>query len=95
MHQHLRFPVRKACHTGLSLNKQLLTQNNMKYYANKNAQSNGDHEVHNAECSKLPYESNRKFLGEFYTCKDAVNKAKETDSSADGCKICSPACHTR
>lgn len=32
----------------------------MKYYANKNAQSNGDHEVHNENCRKLPLESNRK-----------------------------------
>jgi hypothetical protein len=67
----------------------------MKYYANKNAQSNGDHEVHDQTCYKLPLESNRKYLGDFSNCKDAVKKAKETDSSADGCKICSPTCHNR
>jgi hypothetical protein len=67
----------------------------MKYYANKNAQSNGDHEVHKETCSKLPVEHNRKYLGDFSNCQDAVKKAKETDSSADGCKICSPACNTR
>lgn len=67
----------------------------MKYYSNKNAQSNGDHEVHNEYCSKLPLASNRKDLGDFSNCQDAVKKAKESDASADGCKICSPACHTR
>jgi hypothetical protein len=67
----------------------------MKYYANKNAQSNGDHEVHDENCNKLPFESNRKYIGNFSNCKDAVNEAKKSDSSADGCRICSPSCHTR
>jgi len=67
----------------------------MKYYTNKNAQSNGDHEVHKADCNYLPMESNRKPLGDFSNCQDAVKEAKKTDSSADGCKHCSPACHTR
>lgn len=67
----------------------------MKYYANKNAQSNGDHEVHKETCSKLPLEHNSRYLGDFSTCQEAVRKAKETDSTADGCAICSPACHTR
>lgn len=67
----------------------------MKYYANKNAQSNGDHEVHNENCRYLPLEHNRKYLGDYTNCKDAVKKAKETDPSADGCAICSPDCHTR
>jgi hypothetical protein len=67
----------------------------MKYYANKNAQSNGDHEVHKETCNYLPLEHNRKSLGDFSSCQDAVKEAKKTDSSADGCAICSPSCHTR
>jgi hypothetical protein len=67
----------------------------MKYYVNKNAQSNGDHEVHDEYCSELPNTENRKYLGEFSSCAGAVAEAKKTDSRADGCKICSPSRHTR
>ena len=65
----------------------------MKYYVNRNAQSNGDHEVHQENCRYFP--SNAKYLGEFSNCKDAVNEAKKTYSTADGCKTCSPTCHSR
>lgn len=65
------------------------------YYVNKHPQSNGDHEVHDAGCTYLPLEENRKYLGLFSDCKGAVKKAKETYATADGCKTCSPACHTR
>ncbi|MCX9895359.1 hypothetical protein LAD77_25195 [Klebsiella pneumoniae] len=33
------------------------------YYVNKNAQSNGDHEVHVSSCARLPAVENRLFLG--------------------------------
>ncbi|MFB9843998.1 hypothetical protein [Mucilaginibacter ginsenosidivorans] len=66
-----------------------------KYYVNKHAQSNGDHEVHEQSCVYLPAEQNRLYLGEFYGCRDAVDEAKKTYKSADGCKTCSPGCHTR
>ena len=64
-----------------------------KYYVNKNAQSNGDHEVHDQYCSNLPSSDHRKYLGEFSSCKEAVKEAKKTYPSADGCKICSKECH--
>jgi hypothetical protein len=48
----------------------------MKYYINNKAQSNGDHEVHTQNCMYIPNEANRKYLGEFNNCKDAVKKAK-------------------
>ena len=35
------------------------------YYVNKKAQDNGDHEVHEAGCSYMPEDENRKFLGSF------------------------------
>lgn len=63
-----------------------------KYYVNKNAQANGDHEVHDENCTYLPY--NRKYLGEYDTCKDAVAEAKKEYKTANGCKYCSPLCHT-
>ncbi len=66
-----------------------------KYYVNKRAQSNGDHEVHHADCPYLPNLENRSYLGEFSNCKDAVREAERTYSTADGCKTCSPSCHSR
>jgi hypothetical protein len=35
-----------------------------KYYVNKNAQSNGDHEVHTTNCPTPPNPKNRMSLGE-------------------------------
>ena len=66
----------------------------MDYYVNKNAQSNGDHEVHNSDCRVLPLPANRLYLGSFSTCAGAVAKAKETYPKSNGCAICSPTCHT-
>ncbi|SDS16177.1 hypothetical protein SAMN05216490_0649 [Mucilaginibacter mallensis] len=67
----------------------------MRYYVNKRAQSNGDHEVHTENCIYLPNETDRQYLGDYSSCKPAVDKAKETYPSADGCKTCSRPCHTR
>lgn len=68
----------------------------MRYYVNKKAQSNGDHEVHAETCSYLPDVTNREYLGEFASCKGAVDEAKRRGySKADGCFFCSPDCHTR
>ncbi|NHM05692.1 hypothetical protein G4D82_00520 [Flavobacterium sp. CYK-4] len=65
-----------------------------KYYVNKNAQPNGDHEVHDQDCPDLPIAENRKYLGEFSNCKAAVAEAKKTYSKSNGCKTCSKECHT-
>jgi hypothetical protein len=65
------------------------------YYKNRNAQWNGDHEVHKDGCSWMPSRENQQYLGEFQSCYGAVAKARETDPSADGCIHCSPACHSR
>ena len=64
------------------------------YYVNKNAQANGDHEVHKSGCSYMPNTENRKYLGDFSNCHDAVREAKKTYPTADGCAYCSPECHT-
>jgi hypothetical protein len=65
-----------------------------KYYVNKNAQSNGDHEVHTEDCNYLPNSDNRKYLGEHSNCKGAVIEANKTYSKSNGCKTCSNDCHT-
>lgn len=66
-----------------------------KYYVNKNAQSNGDHEVHHEACKYLPLLQNRIYLGEFSNCDLAVTKAKAQYNQVNGCKECSPSCHTQ
>lgn len=43
-----------------------------KYYVNKNAQSNGDHEVHTTGCSFMPETINRIYLGDFQSCGPAI-----------------------
>lgn len=63
------------------------------YYVNNQAQSNGDHEVHTADCRYLPSLLNRKALGQHENCKSAVTEAKKTYSKSDGCETCSNDCH--
>ena len=66
----------------------------MEYIVNKNAQENGDQEVHEDGCSYMPDWKNRKPLGDFTNCHDALIEAKKYDSDADGCYYCSRECHT-
>ncbi len=66
----------------------------MKFYVNKNAQSNGDHEVHRLTCSWLPEQENRKYLGNFNTSEEAVAEAKKFYSQVNGCYYCCPETHT-
>lgn len=65
-----------------------------RYYVNKNAQNNGDHEVHRSGCTFMPLESNRIYLGDFASCGPAVKEAKKHYSKSDGCAVCSKECHT-
>lgn len=65
-----------------------------KYYVNKNAQANGDHEVHTESCSYLPSVSNRIYLGNFSNCRDAVKEARKHYFQVNGCYYCSYPCHT-
>ena len=67
----------------------------MRYYVNKNAQENGDHEVHKSNCSWMPHENNRQYLGDFSNCKDAVREAKKYYTQTNGCYYCATACHTQ
>ena len=64
------------------------------YYVNKNAQSNGDHEVHKSGCTYLPSTENRLYLGNFSNCHDAVREAKKHYAQSNGCYYCSYECHT-
>lgn len=65
------------------------------YYVNKNAQPNGDHEVHKAGCSHMPDLNNRLYLGDFDNCRNAVTEAKKHYRQSNGCYYCANACHTQ
>ena len=66
-----------------------------RYYVNRNAQDNGDHEVHVVkDCPTPADEKNRLYLGDFDSCHDAVKEAKKHYSQSNGCKNCSLPCHT-
>lgn len=63
-----------------------------KYSVNKDAQANGDHEVHKEGCSYFP--KNTTYLGDFTNCQDAVKEAKKLYTQTNGCYYCSNPCHT-
>ncbi|CAN02842.1 hypothetical protein DOU09_04805 [Clavibacter michiganensis subsp. michiganensis] len=65
------------------------------YIVNKNAQPNGDREVHNlATCNRLPLQANRVDLGSHASCSGAVSAARRLYNNVNGCAYCSSACHT-
>lgn len=64
------------------------------YHVNRNAQSNGDHEVHENGCGHQPNAENRLTLGYHPDCRGAVEAAKKTYPQSDGCYHCCKPCHT-
>ena len=66
----------------------------MRYYVNKNAQANGDHEVHITSCTFFPSQANAEYLGEFASCVPAVAEAARRYPKANGCYYCASACNT-
>jgi hypothetical protein len=69
-------------------------QNMVRYYVNKNAQANGDHEVHKEGCTHMPYAGNCLYLGDYSSCVPAVAEAKRTYPQSNGCYYCCNTCHT-
>lgn len=65
------------------------------YYVNRNAQDNGDHEVHVRGCAFMPDEHNRIYLGDFGNCHTAVQEARRHYDQVNGCYYCAHDCHTR
>jgi hypothetical protein len=65
-----------------------------RYCVNKQAQPNGDHEVHREGCIYWPSAENRQDLGPHSTCASAVTAAKRYYAQSNGCATCSSACHT-
>lgn len=65
-----------------------------RYYVNRNAQSNGDHEVHKDGCEFMPNTANRQYLGDYGSCHPAVLEARRYYPQSNGCYYCSRDCHT-
>ncbi|MGF1485171.1 MAG: hypothetical protein ACFBZ8_12500 [Opitutales bacterium] len=66
-----------------------------RYYVNEIAQSNGDHEVHREGCKFMPDQEHRIYLGDYDSCRPAVQKAREYFSQVNGCAHCCAECHTQ
>lgn len=68
------------------------------FIVNRNAQPNGDHEVHQfpqSQCPKYPLPQNQVKLGWHVSCASAVTAAKALGyTRANGCYHCANACHT-
>lgn len=64
-----------------------------RYYVNKNAQENGDHEVHKDGCYWLVLVNDKLDLGHHSHCSTAVVEAKKTYEQSNGCARCSSDCH--
>lgn len=47
-----------------------------KFYINKNAQTTGEHEVHQEGCSYMPNSANLLYLGLFTDCHGAIVAVK-------------------
>jgi len=76
------------------INKSVEDPSFKSYFVNKNAQSNGDHEVHKSGCAFKPNSESIIYLGDFLNCQDAMKSAKKHYSRVNGCYYCSNACHT-
>lgn len=64
------------------------------YYVNPNEQANGDNEVHADGCAWLALVRQPVPLGNFLSCQEPVRIARQRYARANGCKHCSPQCHT-
>lgn len=66
------------------------------YCVNRNAQANGDHEVHDTSSPRwcLPTAASRIDLGWHVSCSSAVTAARSYYSQVNGCAWCAGACHT-
>jgi len=66
-----------------------------RFYVNKQAQPNGDHEVHQETgCPTPAAPHNRQPLGDHSSCFGAVQEARRYYRQVNGCAHCAPACHT-
>lgn len=65
-----------------------------EFYIETNAQTNGDHIVHKANCSLLPSKDEIRYLGSIASCASALKKAAESFKQVNGCPQCATTCHS-
>ncbi|MGZ4958900.1 MAG: hypothetical protein ACXV7J_06590 [Methylomonas sp.] len=65
-----------------------------EFYIETNAQANGDHIVHNANCSQLPAKDTLRYLGAIASCGSALQKAAQSFKQVNGCPQCATTCHS-
>ncbi len=66
----------------------------IRYYVNKSAQANGDHEVHKDKCIWLPLVRDKLDLGDHLSPQSALYAARKIYRQCNGCYYCSPEIHT-
>lgn len=54
----------------------------------------GDHEVHESSCTRLPAYTYQKDLGYHFNCRSAIELAKNNYEQVNGCHECNRVCHT-
>ena len=59
-----------------------------EFYVETITQDNGDHLVHNANCSNLPAKNLTKYLGAISNSGSALKKANEWFKVVSGCTQC-------
>lgn len=68
----------------------------MPYYCVSTVKGDkGEHNVHTTSCNQGSATNHRKDLGYHTDCKSAVNSAKSTYPTADGCFYCCEPCHNK
>jgi len=65
-----------------------------EFYVEINAQTNGEHVVHRADCTQLPSKETIRYLGSIASCTSALKKAAESFRQVNGCPHCATTCHT-
>jgi len=65
------------------------------YYVNKQAQPNGEHEVHVPRCTYVAEGEDAVHLGTFVNCKEALQAAHAYYEKVNGCAWCCQDCHSR
>ena len=54
----------------------------------------GDREVHESSCARLPSYVYQKDLGYHFTCSSAMTAARAMHPTVNGCSECNRACYT-
>lgn len=58
------------------------------YYVDRRASEDGDHQVHELGCMHMPDDKNKRCLGSFPNCFDALIEAEKYYFKANGCRHC-------